>query len=278
MLEKLLLKLTDAMKSGTPSERKIAKYIMEHLAELPFETAATLAVKLNLSPMTVGRFMRSLGYRQLSDIRESLREPPGVPFAGHVTEAGKPEQPDSPLASLLMQQIQAIQGVYDLARQPAWLAAINAISGSADVFIASSADILTISLYLQSRMLECRSNVHHIQLGGATYMAFFDHPAETTLLLLMDCEGSPLPLQRLARTARKMGYMVLLVTSRYYEWGPDSADICLTIPLPQNGGQSCVLQQISVIEFMLHSISSLHSENSEKRSNRLAELHRSLRA
>ena len=105
MLEKLLLKLTDSMKSGTPSERKIAKYIMEHLAELPFETAATLAVKLNLSPMTVGRFMRSLGYRQLSDIRESLRDPPGAPLTGIITEAG---QPDSPLATLLMQQIQAI--------------------------------------------------------------------------------------------------------------------------------------------------------------------------
>ena len=43
MVEKLLLNLTRAMKAGTPSERKIAKYLIEHLDELPFETAQTLA-------------------------------------------------------------------------------------------------------------------------------------------------------------------------------------------------------------------------------------------
>lgn len=72
-MEKLLLNLTRAMKAGTPSERKIAKYLIEHLDELPFETAQTLAAKLGLSPMTVGRFLRSLGYRQFSDIRADLR-------------------------------------------------------------------------------------------------------------------------------------------------------------------------------------------------------------
>ena len=45
-MEKLLLNLTRAMKAGTPSERKIAKYLIEHLDELPFETAQTLAAKL----------------------------------------------------------------------------------------------------------------------------------------------------------------------------------------------------------------------------------------
>ena len=73
-MEKLLIDLSRLMKSGTPAERRIAKYLMEHMNELPFETAATLAEKLGLSPMTVGRFLRSLGYRQLSDIREHLRE------------------------------------------------------------------------------------------------------------------------------------------------------------------------------------------------------------
>jgi DNA-binding MurR/RpiR family transcriptional regulator len=276
LLEKLLLKLTDSIKSGTPSERKIAKYIIEHLAELPFETAATLAVKLNLSPMTVGRFMRSMGYRQLSDIRESLRDPTAVPASMELLETSRADQSDTPLSSMMLQQITAIQGVYDMTRQAIWQTAINSLAASTDIFIVSSPDIVNLSVYFHSRLLECRPNVQHIQLGGFSFAALFDHPSDTSLLVFLDCEGSLPPLQRLARAARKAGYKILLITSRYYEWGPESADMCLTIPLSQSGNQNCMLQQISMIDFMLHSLALARDATAADRNKHVAEIARTL--
>ncbi len=271
-MEKLLIDLTRLMKSGTPAERRIAKYLMEHLAELPFETAATLAEKLSLSPMTVGRFLRSLGYRQLSDIREHLREPTPAPAR---PQNEREETPQTPLSSLMLQQIQAVQAVYDLAGQSVWKTALNSIAESRDVFVASSAESFGICRYFYARLLECRERVHYLQRDGSTYIELMDEEPENTLLILMDCGGNLAALQRLSKMATRNGYKTLLITTRFYEWGPDSADICLTIPLAQGGGHS-MLQLVAITEFMLHTLSQNSGSGRKQRFKRIGDIQRAL--
>lgn len=275
-MEKLLLNLTRSMKAGTPAERRISKYLIEHLAELPFESAATLAERLNLSPMTVGRFLRGLGYRQLSDIRDDLREP--------VTSEAEPQEKraqfetqSNPLSSLLLQQIQAVQAIYDLASQPEWQEALNSISENTNVFVASSAEGFSICRHFYSKLLEWRENVHYLQRDGSNYIALMDEPPQTTLLVLMDCGDNLSLLQHLAKLARNEGYKTLLITTRFYEWGPGRADVCLTIPLPQNGGHS-MLQMVAMVEFMLHSLTLQNEPARKKRCKRVGDLQRVLNA
>ncbi len=272
-MEKLLIDLTHLMKSGTPAERRIAKYLMEHLSELPFESAASLAEKLNLSPMTVGRFLRSLGYRQLSDIREHLREPAETPAA--LTATAKEDVKQTPLSSLMLQQIQAVQSVYDLAGQPIWNTAINTIAESRSVFIASSAEGFDVCRYFYAKLLECRERVHYLERDGSTYIELMDEDPENTLLILMDCGGNLASIQRLARMAARNGYKTLLITTRFYEWGPDSADICLTIPLSQNGGHS-MLQLVAITEFMLHTLAHETGSNRKQRVKRIVDIQRAI--
>lgn len=271
-MEKLLIDLSRLMKSGTPAERRIAKYLMEHMNELPFETAATLAEKLGLSPMTVGRFLRSLGYRQLSDIREHLRERVTASPAVHA-ESQEPRQ--TPLSGLMMQQIQAVQAVYDLAGQSVWKTALDAIQDSRNVFIASSAESFGLCRYFYMKLLECRERVHYLQSDGSTYIELMDEEPDSTLLILIDCGGNLPALQRLAKMAKRGGYKTVLITTRFYEWGPESADICLTIPLNQNGSDS-MLQLVAMTEFMLQSLSYNDGSNRRQRVKRIGDLQRAL--
>lgn len=252
-MEKLLLNLTRAMKGGTPSERKIAKYLIEHLDELPFETAQTLATKLGLSPMTVGRFLRSLGYRQFSDIRADLRHAEDVAGPDQPTTADGGERQSNPFSQLLSQQIQAIQTAFDMTTQPIWRLAMSEITAAADVFLATSPEGLGAGRHFQGRLLECRGHVHYLGSDSAAYVALWDFEPADTLLVIMDCGGSLSPLQHLSATARKSGYKTLLITTRFYEWGPESADICLAMPQTQNGGQG-LLQLVSLMEFTLCSL------------------------
>src|SRR5476649_981801 len=60
-------------KSYTPSEQKLATFFLNHLQELPFETAASIGKHVKVSPMTVGRYIRKLGYADLRDIKDELR-------------------------------------------------------------------------------------------------------------------------------------------------------------------------------------------------------------
>ncbi|MFK3780853.1 MurR/RpiR family transcriptional regulator [Agrobacterium sp. NPDC089420] len=277
MVEKLLLNLTRAMKAGTPSERKIAKYLIEHLDELPFETAQTLAAKLSLSPMTVGRFLRSLGYRQFSDIRADLR---------HAEEAESPEQPvaaeggerqSNPFSQLLSQQIQAIQAAFDMTAQPIWRLAMHEIAAAADVFLATSQEGRGAARHFHAKLLECRGHVQYLGSDSAAYVALWDFDPARTLLVIMDCGGGLSPLQHLAAAARRSGYRTLVITTRFYEWGPESADICLALPQSQNGGQG-LLQLVSLLEFTLCALSANADDSGRARTKNLTALKRSLRS
>lgn len=54
------------------AESAIAAYLVTNIRDIPFETAASISSKLKLSPMTVGRLLRSLGYENLAALKEEL--------------------------------------------------------------------------------------------------------------------------------------------------------------------------------------------------------------
>ncbi|MBA4777053.1 MAG: MurR/RpiR family transcriptional regulator [Rhizobiales bacterium] len=276
MVEKLLLNLTRAMKAGTPSERKIAKYLIEHLDELPFETAQTLAAKLSLSPMTVGRFLRSLGYRQFSDIRADLRYAEETASTEQPAMGESGERHSSPFSQLLSQQIQAIQTAFHMTTQSIWRIAMNEIATAGDVFLATSPEGLDAGRHFYGRLLESRGHIHYLGSDSAAYVALWDFDPAQALLVIMDCGGAPSPLQRLSTMARKSGYRTLLITTRFYEWGPESADLCLAMPQAQNGGQG-LLQLVSLLEFTLCALSASADDSSRARAKNLTALKRSLR-
>jgi DNA-binding MurR/RpiR family transcriptional regulator len=277
LVEKLLLNLTRAMKAGTPSERKIAKYLIEHLDELPFETAQTLAAKLSLSPMTVGRFLRSLGYRQFSDIRADLRHAEETAGADQpaMTEGG--ERHSNPFSQLLSQQIQAIQTAFDMTTQSIWRVAMNEIATAGNVFLATSPEGLDAGRHFYGRLLESRGHIHYLGSDSAAYVALWDFDPAQALLVIMDCGGALSPLQRLSAMARKSGYRTLLITTRFYEWGPESADLCLAMPQAQNGGQG-LLQLVSLLEFTLCALGASADDSGRARAKNLTALKRSLRS
>lgn len=59
----------------TPSEKRVASWLLAHAAQIPFETAESVGLATGTSGITVGRFLRKLGYRNLEDAKKSLRDP-----------------------------------------------------------------------------------------------------------------------------------------------------------------------------------------------------------
>jgi hypothetical protein len=59
----------------TPSEKRVGSWLLAHAAQIPFETAESVGQASGTSGITVGRFLRKLGYRNLEDAKKSLRDP-----------------------------------------------------------------------------------------------------------------------------------------------------------------------------------------------------------
>jgi DNA-binding MurR/RpiR family transcriptional regulator len=109
----------------TRSERVIAAYLRAHARELPFETAASIARKVGVSPMTVGRFLRGLGYDGLSAVKAELSSTlQQVPWlvgeryarAARVATSLRGARAERDLARSLDLELKAVVSAYELAR------------------------------------------------------------------------------------------------------------------------------------------------------------------
>jgi len=84
----------------SPSERTLWAYIQANQETLAFETGATLAAKSGVSPNTVSRFLRRLGYKGLKSLKDHLRDEVRVQSLLNPTLIERVEQPDDLLAHL----------------------------------------------------------------------------------------------------------------------------------------------------------------------------------
>src|SRR3546814_6161230 len=79
----LFQRLESGMEQFMHSERTIANFLLGNRQLIAFESAASLAEKLQISPATVGRFCRRIGYRPFKALKADLKiNAAGVPALG----------------------------------------------------------------------------------------------------------------------------------------------------------------------------------------------------
>jgi DNA-binding MurR/RpiR family transcriptional regulator len=232
-VEDFVQKLRQYAKSGTPAERRIAKYFTEHLNDLPFETAASVADRLDLSPMTVGRFLRALGYQGLDSVKVEIREiatTSPIQLQSAMTELQTDASEGKALAVLVAEQIQALHHIYYLTAQPNWSEAVNMIGASREVFVATHARFSSFSNHFCQRLTQARDGVRAIDGAANRFAELFARPSiDDTVLIIIDCRRFA-KSRLLARTARRYGYKVILISAQHADWLPEQSNIVLPLP------------------------------------------------
>jgi DNA-binding MurR/RpiR family transcriptional regulator len=57
----------------TPTSKRVASYMLANLDRLGLENADQIAQQAGTSGISVGRFLRSIGYQNLDDLKRELR-------------------------------------------------------------------------------------------------------------------------------------------------------------------------------------------------------------
>jgi DNA-binding MurR/RpiR family transcriptional regulator len=273
-LEDLGQKLKQYMKSGTPAERRIARYFSDHLNELPFETASSVADRLELSPMTVGRFLRALGYQGLDGIKVHLRDnvPPATwPLPNAIEQLQKDVSEGRPLAGLMTEQIEMLHHVYNLASQPQWHDAIATVLSASEVFIATHQSMSGIGRHFCDRLGFSRDGVQFSDGANGSYVEILAHQSTDPLLVVVDSYRFS-KSRLIARSARRSGYKVILVTGQYTEWAHEFANITLALPPPRAGGRESLSAMAALLEFFATAVIHSAGDEAEIRGRRIAEL------
>ncbi|MEW9303935.1 MurR/RpiR family transcriptional regulator [Labrys neptuniae] len=275
MAQRILKLLQDEALRRSKSDKLIANYLERNIADLPFETAKSIAERLELSPMTVGRFLRRMGFDGLDQLKRELRRGSSNPawqVKGPVDRLREDIRGGKLLAGLIQQQIDNLGQIYGLTTSPEWQQTIEALVGASEVYVAAYQNVRGIAQYFASQLSYTRPRVQFVDGLNGTYAELLDGSVSGRLLFLHDVRRFASKARPLAVEARRAGVKVVLITDEFCPWGAEVSDICLVVPGSHGPLWDGAATITAVLDLMLSNVIVVLGDEVSERVERLTRL------
>jgi DNA-binding MurR/RpiR family transcriptional regulator len=233
-------------KNYTSAEQKIATYFLNHLRELPFETAASIAKQVGTSPMTVGRFIRKLGYDDLRDIKDELRG-----ASAEAAWGGELSKLTFAPASLKV-NMQRLADVYKSQQSREWPKIVSMLAKASIVHVASFQAGSFLGLGFARSLHTLRPRVYFADGSDGAYVdVLLDSPPDGCLVLI-DMRRYSRHFRVLAEEAAARGVRTIILTDTQCHWARELTDNVLMIET-EFGVQSASMAQ-SLLDLLLTAV------------------------
>lgn len=257
-LTKLAETITAALPSMTKLERRMASYILARPEMLLVETSAEIARRLEISPMTVSRFYRKLGFDGALAARAAARRTAFGPetqridqrFASAATlRDATDRQADADLGHT------AIDAAFTLRDTPTWQAVVDLTASADSVHAVGFQTMHYLADGLCRRLSYLRDRVHMQDGIDGVYAGLLPSQGERMTLILIDTYryGAHGPL--LARLARERGVDVVVFADEFCDWAltitphvlryPAETRFVLSFPIGISAGLTLLLQDVA---------------------------------
>lgn len=217
----------------TPTAKRIASYMLANLDRLGLETADQIAQQAGTSGISVGRFLRSVGYRNLDDLKRELRGGGDRPWM--ITDrldeyrrvAGTPPAErngsgnDGTLASSLERELDAIRHVYRLAEGSVFAQVADRIAQADAVFILGIQSTRGISNAFSSYLEYLRPRVFYSDGQSGSYVDSLNSEFERPYCIVTDTRAYSRSARRYCQAAAERGQPFALVTDLSCPWARD---------------------------------------------------------
>ncbi|QPC93560.1 MurR/RpiR family transcriptional regulator [Mesorhizobium sp. INR15] len=269
-------RLTDSLQGGAGAGRAIAAYMLANLNELPFETAVTVAEKVGVSELTVGRFCRSIGYQHFKDLKADLKADIGdtpwlIGDRLREFQVRSRENDVGPSKSLEL-ELATIVRVYELAQTPAMKAVIKRLAAAERVFIGGFQSERGIAATMAHLLQYVRDGVHLVDHSSGSFGEVL-LGSRNAALVLFDARRYSRQAPILARRARDAGLPVTLVTDLFCDWGHECASEVFALPSEINLFWDTNTPMLSLVHLMLNGIIGELGPDVESRLDRMSELY-----
>ncbi|MCA8092011.1 MurR/RpiR family transcriptional regulator [Burkholderia anthina] len=214
----------------TPTAKRIASYMLANLERLGLETAGQIAQQTGTSGISVGRFLRSVGYRNLDDLKRELRGGSDRPWmitdrldeyrrtTGTLARASDDTRSDGMLASSLERELDAIRHVYRLAEEPVFAHVADRIAHADAVFILGIQSTRGISNAFSSYLEYLRPRVFYSDGQSGSYVDSLNSEFEQPYCIVTDTRAYSRSARRYCQAAAERGQPFALVTDLYCPW------------------------------------------------------------
>jgi DNA-binding MurR/RpiR family transcriptional regulator len=277
MTKSLRERLTDAAASSSKADRVLATYMLAEFATLPFENAASLAAKVEVSEPTVGRFCRAIGYDGFKDLKKNLRSDMGdqpwligdrLRDLQRRAKAGEDQHTRG-----LELEMAALVSVYETAHTPEWERVVKRLATANKVFVAGFQTERGIAQIFANQLQYIRDGVHLLDLAAGNFAELLAVEHKGAALVIFEARRYSRSALILAEEAKSAGIPVTLVTDPYCEWGQKAATEVFVVPTAFNLFWDSTAQMASLANLMVNGVFLELGPQVEERMNKVARLY-----
>ncbi|WP_027214798.1 sap1 transcriptional regulator SapR [Burkholderia sp. WSM2232] len=216
----------------TPTAKRIAAYMLANLDRLGLETADQIAQQTGTSGISVGRFLRSVGYRNLDDLKRELRGTSTRPW--FITDRLKEYRSERPLddsqspgrqravlARSLELETEAVRYVYGLVESEAFGCVADRVATADAVYIVGIQSTRGISNAFFSYLEYLRPRVFYSDGMSGSYVDSLNSGFASPYLIVTDTRAYSRMARRFCEAAAQRSIAFALVTDIYCPWARD---------------------------------------------------------
>lgn len=270
-------RLEESLERTTASGRAVASYMLANLNELPFETSASIAQKIGVSELTVGRFCRAIGYRHLKDLKDHLRtDLGGSPWllGDRLKEFRRRSRHDlGELTKSFELEIAALVRVYEYAQSAAFKAVSHRLATASRVHVAGFQTERGIAASLVHNLQYLRDGVHLLDAGSGHFAEALLGGEEASALVIFEARRYSRHAELLALKAHQRGIPVTLITDTYCDWADGCTSEVFRIPTDLNLFWESTAPMLSLVHLLLNDVFNELGPQVEERLNATAALY-----
>ncbi|KFD22499.1 transcriptional regulator [Tatumella ptyseos ATCC 33301] len=218
--------IEETFSKQTPSDKRISTWLLNNREQIPYETADSIAQATGTSGITVGRYLRKLGFRNLDDMKNILRNVSNSPYKpwGVIDRLDSWEQqkfhPDRSNQSLKM-EIEAIKYVYQLAKTKEFLTVSQKIATADAVIILGIQSTRGTAHTFFSHLEYLRPRVIYADGSSGSWLESLNSEYENPYVVLTDTRAYSAAARQFCRVASETKVPVVLVTDIWCPWARD---------------------------------------------------------
>lgn len=225
--------IADRAASFTRLEKRVAAYFMANPDALLVDTSAAIAERVSVSPMTVTRFFKKLGFENMAAAKRKAKRYAYGPDAVRIgNRYAQFRESKSPMDGDTLFQIgtAAIRRACDMRGQPMWSELVERVAHADSVYVAGFQTMSYLARGFAMRLGYVRPNVHELDGGDGVYAKLLTDPAPARTLILIDIfrYGRNGPV--LAEAARERGADVIVFCDEFCDWAAGITPYVVALP------------------------------------------------
>jgi DNA-binding MurR/RpiR family transcriptional regulator len=225
--EEFVRKLEEILPELPKQEAKLAHSILLNLGTLGLETGKSLAVKVGVAEVTVGRLLRRLGCNGMRGLKQLLRQQYSV--YGNLPDRSGEVLPA--WEAVHEAEIAVVTNVFQQTTSLDWNVATDLLSRATEVYVSGFQSVRGIAEDFSRRLSLARSTVHYLSPHDGMLGEWLDNEAASdSCLLLVDVVPYASESSELARLARRQKRGCIVVSDEYCHWSREIANAAIYAP------------------------------------------------